>query len=70
MTLLLPCIYCNLSVGATKLIIATPQHLISKNKERGYFIYKTRCLICGNHNEFVTKDELENSRKEDSDEKE
>jgi len=67
MTLLLPCVYCNLSVGATKLIITTPQHILSKTKERGYFIYKTKCLICGNHNEFVTKDEFE---KEDSDEKE
>jgi len=66
MTLLLPCIYCNLSIGASKLIITTPQYVISKTKEKGYFVYQTKCLICGNHNEFVVEDELE--KKEDSDE--
>jgi hypothetical protein len=69
MTLLLPCIYCNLLFGAIEPIIASPQYIISKTKERRYFVYKTKCLICGNHNEFITGNELEN-RKEDGDEKE
>jgi len=50
---LFPCLHCTLLCGGISPIY-TSQFIVEKSKEKYGWVYRLRCLICGNYNTFVS----------------